>query len=124
MEEADLLCDRLAIIDHGKSLALDTPEALKASTGADTVVTVIGRAWTDLDRPRPAAVDDGPRGRHRRAGHRLGLPRSPGAEPGHRCPALRRPSADDGRLHRRRPPVPEPTLETVFIDLTGKELRE
>ena len=36
MEEADQLCERVAIMDHGKILALDTPEGLKASTGADT----------------------------------------------------------------------------------------
>src|SRR6516164_8488630 len=40
MEEADKLCDRVAIMDHGKILALDTPAALKQSIGADTVVTV------------------------------------------------------------------------------------
>src|ERR1700689_3655530 len=40
MEEADRLCDRVAIMDHGKLLALDTPAALKQSIGADTVVTV------------------------------------------------------------------------------------
>ncbi len=33
MEEADQLCKRVAIIDHGKVLALDTPENLKKSTG-------------------------------------------------------------------------------------------
>src|SRR5271165_4252158 len=40
MEEADELCDRLAIMDHGKILAEDTPAALKRSVGADTIVTV------------------------------------------------------------------------------------
>src|SRR5690606_1207993 len=40
MEEADSLCDRLAIIDHGRVLALGTPAQLKASTGADTIVEV------------------------------------------------------------------------------------
>src|SRR6201988_260010 len=40
MEEADRLCDRVAIMDHGKILALDTPSALKRSVGADTIVTV------------------------------------------------------------------------------------
>src|ERR1700721_1908721 len=40
MEEADKLCDRLAIMDHGKILALGTPADLKRSVGADTVVTV------------------------------------------------------------------------------------
>ena len=40
MEEADKLCDRVAIMDHGKILALDTPADLKRSVGADTIVTV------------------------------------------------------------------------------------
>ncbi len=40
MEEADTLCERVAIMDHGKILALDTPAHLKKSTGADTIVTV------------------------------------------------------------------------------------
>src|SRR6266536_1059953 len=40
MEEADQLCDRVAIMDHGKILALDTPAALKRSVDADTIVRV------------------------------------------------------------------------------------
>ena len=43
MEEADELCDRVAIMDHGRILALDTPAALKQSVGADTIVTVKAR---------------------------------------------------------------------------------
>ena len=35
MEEADQLCERVAIIDHGTLLALDTPDTLKATIGAD-----------------------------------------------------------------------------------------
>ncbi len=37
MEEADALCDRLAIIDQGKIVALDTPDTLKASLGGDII---------------------------------------------------------------------------------------
>ncbi|BCS91099.1 MAG: ABC transporter ATP-binding protein [Candidatus Micrarchaeota archaeon] len=37
IEEADYLCDRIAIIDHGKIIALDTPENLKKSIGGDTL---------------------------------------------------------------------------------------
>ena len=48
MEEADKLCDRVAIMDHGKILALDTPADLKRSVGADTIVTV--KAAGDADR--------------------------------------------------------------------------
>src|ERR1019366_3982533 len=40
MEEADQLCQRVAIRDHGRILALDTPEGLKRSVGVDTIVTV------------------------------------------------------------------------------------
>src|SRR5439155_908926 len=38
MEEAERLCDRVAIMDHGKVIALDTPRALIASLGAEHVV--------------------------------------------------------------------------------------
>src|SRR5436309_3712756 len=47
MEEADQLCDRVAIMDHGHILALDTPDRLKDSIEADTIVTV--RADGDLE---------------------------------------------------------------------------
>src|SRR5204863_9936091 len=39
MDEAERLCDRVAIVDHGKVIALDTPAALIASLGAEHVVT-------------------------------------------------------------------------------------
>ncbi|MCD6115332.1 ATP-binding cassette domain-containing protein [bacterium] len=37
MEEADYLCDRVAIIDHGKIIAMDTPERLKDKLGGDII---------------------------------------------------------------------------------------
>jgi len=40
MEEADALCQRLAIIDHGRLLALGTPDELKRQLGAETLITV------------------------------------------------------------------------------------
>jgi len=41
MEEADQLCSRIAIIDHGEIVALDTPEALKSSLGGDVITLVV-----------------------------------------------------------------------------------
>ena len=38
MDEADRLCDRIAIVDHGKLVALDTPQALKASVPGSNVI--------------------------------------------------------------------------------------
>jgi ABC-2 type transport system ATP-binding protein len=40
MEEADQLCDRVAILDHGKVVALDTPKILKAGDGQVQMVTL------------------------------------------------------------------------------------
>jgi ABC-2 type transport system ATP-binding protein len=40
MDEADRLCNRIAIVDHGKLVALDTPEALKASVPGTNVIEV------------------------------------------------------------------------------------
>ncbi|GLZ06919.1 multidrug ABC transporter ATP-binding protein [Actinomadura sp. NBRC 104412] len=50
MEEAEALCDRVAVIDHGRVLAMDTVEGLKTSAGADTVITVT------YDGPAPEGV--------------------------------------------------------------------
>jgi ABC-2 type transport system ATP-binding protein len=44
MEEADFLCDRIAIIDHGKIVALDTPSGLKSRLQGDHVsLTIEGK---------------------------------------------------------------------------------
>jgi ABC-2 type transport system ATP-binding protein len=40
MEEADQLCDRVAIFDHGRVVALDTPAALKATVGGGDTIEV------------------------------------------------------------------------------------
>ncbi len=61
MEEADQLCERVAIMDHGKILALDTPAKLKQSVDADTIVTV--KADGDMD-ALAAALSSADRGRH------------------------------------------------------------
>ena len=60
MEEADRLCDRVAIMDHGHILALDTPAGLKASVGADTIVHI---ATTGEPAELCGRPDGGPRQR-------------------------------------------------------------
>jgi ABC-2 type transport system ATP-binding protein len=119
MEEADRLCDRVAIMDHGRILALDTPAALKQSIGADTVVTV--KAGGDLARladqlsadvagvTRTRQTDDGIE-LHMQGGDRL-IPRIVLA-------------AERAGFDLVDVSVAEPSLETVFIHLTGKELRD
>ena len=119
MEEADQLCNRVAIIDHGKILALDTPAALKRSVGADTIVTV----KTSAD---PAAVA------HHLSGEIDGITRMREIDGGvelHISGAERIvprlvAASESGGFDVIDLTVAEPTLETVFINLTGKELRE
>jgi ABC-2 type transport system ATP-binding protein len=119
MEEADRLCERVAIMDHGKILALDTPAALKQSIGADTVVTVkaVGDAASlaetlerDVAGVTRARVMDGGVQLHVQGNDRL-VPRV--------VAAAERAGFDLIDLS-----ISEPSLETVFINLTGKELRE
>jgi ABC-2 type transport system ATP-binding protein len=119
MEEADKLCNRVAIMDHGRILALDTPEALKQSVGADTIVTVrvvgdpqalAGRLSEQLDGvTRTRVIDEGVE-LHVKGAQRL-LPRVVDVAEGE--------GFDVVDLS-----VSEPSLETVFINLTGKELRD
>ncbi|MBN2093642.1 ABC transporter ATP-binding protein [candidate division KSB1 bacterium] len=49
MDEADRVCDRVAIVDHGKLLQLDTPEHLKHSTGTGTVLEILISENNKLD---------------------------------------------------------------------------
>ncbi len=119
MEEADRLCDRVAIMDHGKILALDTPAALKQSIDADTVVTLktggdtvelaklLGREIEGITRTRQV---EGGLELHVKGTDRL-VPRIVVA-------------SEAGGFDLVDLSVSEPSLETVFINLTGKELRE
>jgi ABC-2 type transport system ATP-binding protein len=119
MEEADRLCERVAIMDHGRILALDTPAALKRSIGADTVVTV--RATGDVDRLAELLareVEGVTRTRRLDGGLELHVQGSDRLVP--RVAA----AAEHGGFDLVDLSVSEPSLETVFINLTGKELRD
>jgi ABC-2 type transport system ATP-binding protein len=48
LEEADGLCDRIAIIDHGKVIALDTPEGLKKAVGGDVIEVEVAECNADI----------------------------------------------------------------------------
>jgi ABC-2 type transport system ATP-binding protein len=120
MEEAERLCDRVAIMDHGRVIALDTPRALIASLGAEHVVEF-------------ALVD--------------GAARAPGVEELAGLPGVHavRPGPDRTALtvaavHRAVPALlallerrgaelsllatHHATLEDVFVALTGRQLRD
>ena len=116
MEEAERLCDRIAIIDRGKIIAEDTPHALVASLGADQIVEL------DLEgtvEPGRLAGLPGVRGHHRK-GQTQVLTVATLAQT---LPALL------GELERAqarliRLTTHEPTLEDVFVQRTGRALRD
>src|SRR5262245_52193809 len=118
MEEADRLCERLAIMDHGRLLALDTPAALKHTVGGDLIVRV--KAGSQPDRLAAHLHDlDGVTG-STVVGEivQLTAVRSDGLLP------RVIDAAEAGGFTVQDVSIDEPTLETVFINLTGKELRE
>jgi len=49
MAEADALCERLVIIDHGRAIALDSPEGLKSGLGRDIITLRTSPAITDAE---------------------------------------------------------------------------
>lgn len=119
MEEADQLCARVAIMDHGRILALETPAALKASVGVDSVVRVkIGGAPDALVEALGAQLGAGAKIRSMEAGLELQVRDRTGLLPKVVS------AAEHVGTSILDISVSEPTLETVFIDLTGKELRD
>lgn len=118
MEEADELCDRVAIIDHGRILVEDTPAALKSSVGAQRIYELDIRSLQDLPRLMET------------------LERKPGiasvetTQKGLRLFAEGTEGLLSDVVHTANPyglrdlTITEPSLETVFIRLTGRELRE
>ena len=118
MEEADELCERVAIVDHGKVLALDSPANLKTNLGA---ATVIGLKLKDLGGcavlvaqlagdPLVSSVEQTADGVRIFAKAMEGL-----------LPRLLEAASPFGL---RDISVSETSLETVFIRLTGRDLRE
>ena len=120
MDEADRLCDRIAIVDHGKLVALDTPMALKASVPGSNVIEV------QFEHP-PADLEATAASSARRD---LGAARGRGHVP---------------RAHQQRFGAPPPswwkwrcmprvpvkslsvqntTLDDVFVHYTGRQLRD
>ncbi len=116
MEEAARLCDRVAIMDHGKVIALDTPARLVASLGAEQIVELSVRVELD---PAELAVLPGVSGVHRKDGaYRLSV-----SAIGAALPALLRQLQSRG-VAIESLTTHQATLEDVFVSLTGRVLRD
>jgi ABC-2 type transport system ATP-binding protein len=118
MEEAERLCDRVAIVDHGRAIALGTPRELVQSLGADHVVEFALGEGVVLA-PEALAGVRGVQGV--RSDH--GTWALTVAELHLAVPEIL------AELERRGAPLAElrthsATLEDVFVSLTGRHLRE
>ena len=117
MEEADQLCDRVAIIDKGKLLALDTPAALRAQAPGDTIIDVT------LDREVGQAGQAGMPVLHgvTRTEGRGAVLRAFAPSPASAIPSLLA-FAESNNYAVRDIHLSRPSLETLFISLTGRKL--
>ncbi len=118
MEEADELCDRVAIIDHGKILVEDTPSALKNSVGAQRVYELDLRSQENV----PKLVQE--------LQQKPGVASAEATGRGVRILAEGAEGLLSEVVHAANPyglrdlTITETSLETVFIRLTGRDLRE
>ena len=116
MEEAERLCDRIAIVDRGKVIALDTPSGLIARLGAEHVLEIETGSLPDLAKLRGLVdvfdlrVDGNTVSLTVREVHRA-------------IPALLTELAAQ-RVALTRLTTHHATLEDVFVAMTGRHLRE
>ena len=119
MEEAERLCDRVAIMDHGRVIALGTPRELVKSMGAEHVVEFATADGAGALDPQALGRLEGVYGVRAEGGAYL----LQATEPHRVVPALledlkrRNVALSELRVHSA-------TLEDVFVSLTGRHLRD
>ncbi|MEZ5407930.1 MAG: ATP-binding cassette domain-containing protein [Acidimicrobiales bacterium] len=119
LDEADALCDRILVIDHGVIVAAGSPEELKRQVSGDAVVLTLGDAGRAAD---AATVLSGVNGTDEPVvDGRLVSVHVP--DGGHLLPALLR-DLDHKGIALDAVEVRRPTLDDVFLSLTGRSLRE
>ena len=106
MEEVQRLCDRVAIMDHGKILAVDTVEGLIGKHGGSSLVKAQLASPPSPDLDLPGELD----------GTSL---RIETGDPFEVVASLGSAGIEVSELHIERP-----DLEKVFLQLTGKSLRD
>ena len=115
LEEAQTLCDRLAIIDHGKLIAVDTPTHLKQIYGGSVIELEGEKTLVELAEVKALdgvteVVQDGPRLTVTTQGTSNVVPQ------------IINIISREGEL--RNVAVREPNLDEIFLRLTGRELRD
>ncbi len=117
LDEADQLCDRIAVIDHGKIIALGTPKELKDSIGGDTLEVSVAASAGDLT-PLVSTLPGVVGVSHREDTYRLKCSN------GERLVPEVVLASERAGIPVREVKVIRPTLDEVFLELTGHAYRE
>ena len=119
MDEADRLCDRIAIVDHGKLVALDAPMTLKASVPGSTVIEVqFDNPPAELEQ-KLQKLDDVTSVQHEGAGMFRVL-----TSDGSRTTTELVEMAVHSGVRVKTLTVQNTTLDDVFVHYTGRQLRD
>lgn len=118
LEEANNLCDRIAIIDHGKIVALDTPTALKDSLGGDIVEIHVNRPAENGLAACLKAIPNVKQVLPVDGGYRLTVANGEETAP------LVLDAIRAQNLKATRISIAKPTLDEVYLARTGRTLRE
>jgi ABC-2 type transport system ATP-binding protein len=118
MEEAERLCDRVAIVDHGKMIALGTPRELVAALRAEHVLEFALAGSTIVDEAQLLGIEGVCASARNDGGYRLQVEELHLAMPA-LLGELRRQGAQLAELRTH-----SATLEDVFVSLTGRHLRD
>jgi ABC-2 type transport system ATP-binding protein len=116
MEEAERLCDRIAVIDHGRIIALGTRDELVRST-----IGPVREARIELDGDIPLPLVESIRARGGSVDGRMAV--LPVSDRNSDLAALMR-ELEGARVEVRDFSIRQASLQTVFLHLTGRELRE
>jgi ABC-2 type transport system ATP-binding protein len=124
MDEADRLCERLAVVDHGRILTLDTPSALKKSLPGGQVLDLWVRAPGPIA-PRLGSIPGVLKLETVQGGEGDGIERLRlFVDPADGLLDRVLHAVRDGGADLHHVSLAQPSLEDVYIHLTGRELRE
>ena len=118
MDEADKLCDRIAIVDHGKLVALDSPLKLKASVPGQNILEVsfsdVPAGWADVLRGLPDVAEV------KGEDHIFRI----SSQNGPATTVAVMEAAKNAGITVQSLSVQSTTLDDVFVHYTGRQLRD